>query len=146
MRTVRTALWPMLEKARKAVTPEMESALRAELAPLEPPLVAYTLQAWRPLAVRLTETQKARDRKELIERHAATRPHWALYAQAAWIARTLALVEHLEGADLVVQPKKWAGSAALNCIDEFEGNTTWLWPFKSESPWPGKDDWDEREA
>lgn len=145
MKTVRAALWPMLEKARKAVTPEMEDALRTELAPLKPSIVAFTLQSWRPLAIKLAETKNARELKVLIDSHAATKPHWALYAQAAWIARTLALAEYLERSDLAMQPRKWAAGAALRLLDEFEGDIAWLWPFESESPWPGEDDWDEDE-
>ena len=142
MKTVRTALWPMLEKARKAVTPDMEHALRTELAPLKPSIVAFTLQSWRPLAIELAETKNARERKILIDSQAATKPHWALYAQAAWIARTLALAEHLERSDLAVQPRKWAGGVALRLLYEFEGDIAWLWPFESESPWPCEADYD----
>lgn len=145
MNAVRAALWPLLEKARKAVTPEMQHALRNELASLKPSIVALTLQAWRPLAVELAETKNARDQTALIDRHAPTKPHWALYAQAAWIARTLALAEYLERSDLAIQPRKWAAGAALRLLDEFEGDTAWLWPFESEPPWPGEDDWDEDE-
>jgi hypothetical protein len=135
----------MLEKARKAVTPEMEDALRTELAPLKPSIVAFTLQSWRPLAIKLAETKNARELKVLIDSHAATKPHWALYAQAAWIARALALAEYLERSDLAMQPRQWAGGVALRLLDEFEGDTAWLWPFESESPWPSEDDWDEDE-
>lgn len=143
MKTVRAALWPMPEKARRAVTPEMEHTLRTEFAPLKPSIVAYTLQAWRPLAVELAEAKGTRERRDLIDRHAATKPQWALYAQAAWLARALALAEHMERTDLAIQPKKWAGHAALNLLDEFEADLAWLWPFESESPWPDDDDWIE---
>jgi len=146
MKAVRAALWPMLEKVRKAVSPEMEHALRTELAPLKPSVVAFTLQGWRPLAIRLAETKTARERTDLINSHAATKPHWAHYAQAAWIVRALALAEYLERADLIIQPKQWAGHAALNVIDEFEGDISWLWPFDSESPWSDECDWDQEEA
>lgn len=143
MKTVRVALWPMLEKARKAVTPEIEQALRNELAPLQPSIVAFTLQAWRPLAIELAATKNARELKVLIDSHAATKPHWALYAQAAWIARTLALAEDLERSDLAMQPRKWAAGAALRLVNEFEGDIAWIWPFESESPWPDEADWAE---
>lgn len=146
MKTVRAALWPKLEKARKAVNPEMERALRGELAPLQPSTVAFTLQGWRRLAIELAETNNAQELKALVDSHAGTKPHWALYAQAAWITRTLALAEYLERSDLAMQPRKWAAGAALRLLDEFEGDTAWLWPFESESPWPGENDWDEEEA
>ncbi len=122
------------------MTPDLEAQLAAELAPQEKRRVAHTLQLWRPLAMELMRTTSARERQQLIERYAAGRPHWAFYAVAAWITRTLALAEHLERADLAIQPKKWAAMAALNCVDDFEADDAWLWPFETESPWPEQDD------
>lgn len=136
MKTVRSALWPMLEKARQLVTPEFEALLREELSPLQPHVVAHTLQLWRPLAIEMARTSKTRERQSLMDRYAPKKTHWALYAQAAWLARTIALLEYFERSDLQIQPKKWAADAALDCVNQFEDNQVWLWPFESKSPWP----------
>lgn len=70
MKTVRSALWPMLEKARQLVTPEFEALLREELSPLQPHVVAHTLQLWRPLAIEMARTSKTRERQSLMDRYA----------------------------------------------------------------------------
>lgn len=139
MKTVRSALSPMLEKARHRVTPEFETQLRAELGPLQPHVIAHTLQLWRPLAMEMARTSKTRERQALIDRYAPDKAHWALYAEAAWLARTIALLEYLERSDLEIQPKKWAADVALDCVNQFEGDRVWLWPFESKSPWPDAD-------
>lgn len=143
MRTVRAALWPMLERARNSVTPELEVRLHAELKQLSPHMVAHALQLWRPVAMELARASKARERQALIDRYASDKAHWALYAQAAWIARTIALAEYLESADLAILPKKWAGQQALSMVDDFEADESWLWPFESEPPWPDEDEDDD---
>lgn len=142
MKTVRSALWPLIEKARHCVTPEFEAQLRAELSPLQPHVVAHTLQLWRPLAMEMARTSKTRERQALIDKYAPDKAHWALYAHVAWMARTIALLENLERADLEIQPKKWAANAALDCVDEFENDQVWLWPFDSNSPWPDADEFE----
>lgn len=140
MRNVRSALWPILERCRADVPPDMQSLLFDQLGSIGKSRTTEILHAYRPFALELAGTKAARERQKLVNELALERPYLVFYAAAAWTARTLALAEYLERADLAIHPKKWAGEQALSMMNEFEDDETWLWPFDSESPWPDDDD------
>lgn len=143
MKNVRSALWPILERCQAEIPPDMESVLSHQFSVLGKEGVLGILHAFRPFALQLARVKAKRDRQKLIDEVAPDNPQWLLYAAVAWTARTLALAEYLERADLAIMPKKWAGEQALSMLDDFEGDETWLWPFESEPPWPDDDDEDE---
>ncbi len=97
------------------------------------------LRVWRPVAIDLAQAKTARERRVLLDQFASNAPDFAHYAAAAWIARTLALTEYLEGFEPDI-PRQWAGAHAFSLMNDFEGDETWLWPFDSESPWPDEGD------
>ncbi|CAH0498165.1 hypothetical protein [Novosphingobium sp. CECT 9465] len=140
MKTVRAALWPVLERAKAEISPDMMPMLFGQLASLGKDKTMAMLELWRPLGLHLARTSSARERKKFIEQIGAEQPYWPLYATVAWTARTLALTEYLERADLAAQPKKWAGDQALLLMDDFYEDDAWLWPFDGEVPWEETDD------
>lgn len=142
MQNVRSALWPILERCRADVPPDIEARLFDQLGSIGKARTTEILHAYRPIALELAGTKAARERQKLVNELALERPYLVFYAAAAWTARTLALAESLERADLAILPKKWAGEQALSMINDFEDDETWLWPFESESPWPDDDDED----
>lgn len=113
----------------------MQSALFERFRFLGKDEVVKALHDLRSDALELAGAKSARDRQKVIARFEQAKPYLLFYAAAAWTARTLALAENLERADLAVLPKKWAGEQALMLMDEFEGDDEWLWPFDSDPPW-----------
>jgi hypothetical protein len=124
MKNVRSSLWPILERCRTDVPPDTPSLLFDQLGSIGKTRTTEILHAYRPIALELAGTKAARERQKLVSELALERPYLVFYAAAAWTARTLALAEYIERADLAILPKKWAGEQALSMMKEFEDDET----------------------
>lgn len=135
MQNVRTAVWPILNSLRVMMSAEEQATLHAELGQLKKLQAAALLHAWRPIGIDIARAKTATARKAILQDFTGRKRMWALYSAAAWAVRTIALAEYMERSDLAAMPKKWAADAALELLDEYEADESWLWPFESDPPW-----------
>jgi hypothetical protein len=140
MKTVRSALWNLLEELRGAISAEQISNLQDDLQKLDKTQLITRLDIMREVGIELAQTHGKQKRQKLIRELPPVHQGWALYAAAAWTVRALALAEYLERADLALMPRKWAADAALSLVADFEKDQTWLWPFDGEPPWAEDDE------